>query len=85
MNATVRTFVMAGPRPQREVLTILLALALRPRGRLLLSRLPLALQAADSVLAMGPYDDPVRARELGWDAAAVVARGRELRRSEGRV
>ena len=33
---------------------------------------------------MGHYDDPEVARALGWDAEQVVARGRELRRSEGR-
>jgi hypothetical protein len=33
---------------------------------------------------MGRYEDPVVARALGWDAEAVVARGRALRRAEGR-
>ena len=84
MNETVREFVMAGPRPQRDFLKLMLALACRPRGRALLARVPLALEAAESVFAMGHYDDPERARELGWDAAAVAARGRELRRREGR-
>jgi hypothetical protein len=38
----------------------------------------------DGVAAMGVYDEPEVARTLGWDAEAVVARGRALRRSEGR-
>jgi hypothetical protein len=33
---------------------------------------------------MGHYDDPEVARALGWDAEAVVARGRALRREEDR-
>jgi hypothetical protein len=33
---------------------------------------------------LGRYDDPAVAGALGWDAAAVVARGRALRRAEGR-
>lgn len=33
---------------------------------------------------MARYDDPGQASALGWDAAAVVGRGRELRRREGR-
>ena len=35
-------------------------------------------------LLLGRYDDPAVAGALGWDAAAVVARGRALRRAEGR-
>ncbi len=84
MNDRVREFVLAGPRPGRDGLRVMLFLASRPRGRWLLGALPLALQAADSVLAMGRYDDPVRAHELGWDSEAVAARGRALRRAEGR-
>ena len=38
----------------------------------------------DGLAAMSAYDEPDVARTLGWDAEAVVARGRELRRSEGR-
>ena len=84
MNDGVREFVMSGPRPQRDGLRVLLFLAGRRRGRVMLSRLPLALQTADNVLAMCYYDDPARALELGWDADAVVSRGRGLRRAEGR-
>jgi hypothetical protein len=84
VNDRLREFVMAGPRPARDGLRVMLFLASRPRGRRLLGALPLALQAADSVLAMSRYDDPARARELGWDSDAVAARGRALRRAEGR-
>jgi hypothetical protein len=63
---------------------VLVALARRPRGALLLARLPTANQLAQIVLALGRYDNPEVARALGWDGAAVVARGRELRRAEGR-
>ena len=80
----LKTFIAASPRPQRDGLKLLLFLAARPRGRRILRIAPLALQAADSVAAMARYDDPARARRLGWDAEAVAARGRELRRSEGR-
>jgi hypothetical protein len=41
-------------------------------------------EALAGLLALGYYDDPKVARELGWDADAVVARGRELRQREGR-
>jgi hypothetical protein len=63
---------------------LLLALVRRPRGAALLARAPLARQLARSLAALGHYDEPAVARALGWDADAVVARGRELRRSEGR-
>jgi hypothetical protein len=63
---------------------LLLSLLRRPRGAGLLARVPAAHQAAAAVLAMGRYDDPGVARALGWDAAGVVARGRALRRAEGR-
>jgi hypothetical protein len=33
---------------------------------------------------MERYEDPALARELGWDAEVVAARGRALRREEGR-
>jgi hypothetical protein len=56
----------------------------RPRGAALLARVPLASQLAHSLVALGRYDEPRVARALGWDAEAVVARGRALRRAEGR-
>jgi hypothetical protein len=46
--------------------------------------MPLAAEAAAATLALGRYDDPAVAASLGWDAEAVVARGRQLRRAEGR-
>lgn len=62
----------------------LLPLVRRPRSRALLGLLVAADQALCAVAAMGHYDEPEVARELGWDAEAVVARGRALRRDEGR-
>jgi hypothetical protein len=66
------------------VLRALLPLARRPRGLALLGLLFPADQAIAGVAAMAHYDRPEVARALGWDAEAVVARGRELRRTEGR-
>jgi hypothetical protein len=77
-------FLAAGPWPQRTLLRALLPLARRPRGLALLGWVFPADQAIGGVAAMGHYDRPEVARALGWDADAVVARGRELRRTEGR-
>jgi hypothetical protein len=77
-------FVAAAPRPQRAALWALLAVARRPRGLALLGRLPALEQTAASLLALVRYDEPARARALRWDAEEVVARGRALRRAEGR-
>jgi hypothetical protein len=82
VNEILDEFVASGPALQRPGLRALLTLARRPRGRALLASLPLAQQAADSVVAMARYDDPARSRQLGWDAEAVVRRGRELRSQE---
>jgi hypothetical protein len=41
-------------------------------------------QAAHAMLALGRYDEDPASRALGFDADAVIARGRELRRREGR-
>jgi hypothetical protein len=62
----------------------LFALAARPRGLRLLQRVPPIDQAAAGLLALIRYDDPAVARRIGWDAEAVAARGRSLRRSERR-
>jgi len=78
------SFIAAAPRVRRAGLRMLLALARRPRGAALLARVPIARQLASSLVALGRYDQPALARSLGWDAEAVVARGRELRRAEGR-
>jgi hypothetical protein len=63
----------------------LLALVGRPRGAALLARVPSLDQLAQVVVALRRYDDPDVARALGWDGAAVVERGRLLRRTEGRA
>jgi hypothetical protein len=84
VNETLDEFVAAGPAIQRPGLRALLTLARRPRGRALLTSLPLAQQAADSLVAMANYDEPARSRALGWDAEAIVQRGRELRTREQR-
>jgi len=83
-TAGFERFVDAAPWLQRTGMRALLALVRRPRGAALLSRSPIASQAAESLLAMSRYDDPAVSRALGWDAEAVAARGRELRRAEGR-
>jgi len=84
MSDPLDEFVAAAPQPQRAALRAMLALARRRRGLQLLSLVTPADHAAAGVLAMGRYEDPALARGLGWDADAVVARGRELRRREGR-
>jgi hypothetical protein len=77
-------FVATAPWPQRTGLATLVALARRPRGMRLLERVPPAGQLAYALLAMERCEDDAVAGALGWDAAAVVARGRALRRAEGR-
>ena len=77
-------FVAAGPVPQRIALRAALTLVSRPRGRALLALLGPSHHVIEGLAAMGVYDDPEVARALGWDAGAVVARGRGLRLSEGR-
>jgi hypothetical protein len=37
------------------------------------------------LVSLGRYEDPTIAARLGWEAEAVVARGRLLRRAEGRA
>jgi hypothetical protein len=72
------------PRWRHLGMRAILALARRPRGLRLLALLAPADQAGSALAALGRYDDPARARQLGWDAEAVVSRGRKLRRAEGR-
>jgi hypothetical protein len=84
MSEGLDAFLAAAPRRNRVALRVLLALVRRPRGALLLARLPLLEQAANATLALERYDDPTLAARLGWDAAAVAARGLALRRAEGR-
>lgn len=78
-TAALDRFVGAAPLPQRSGLRLLLALARRRRGATLLERVPAAAQVVQATLAMIRYDDPRISRALGWDPAAVVARGREQR------
>jgi len=61
-----------------------LAIARRPRGVALLARVAPWDQLARGLLTVEHYDDPRISRSLGWDVDAVIARGRELRRAEGR-
>jgi hypothetical protein len=84
VSTSLEGFIAAAPWPQRTGMRLLLELVRRPRGAALLARMPLAPQLARSLVALGHYDEPAIARALGWDADAVVARGRELRRAEGR-
>jgi hypothetical protein len=84
VDRALKDFLAATPWPLRVGLRVLLALERRPRGVALLARVSRAEQAAHAALALGRYDDPALARRLGWDAGAVVARGRALRRAEGR-
>jgi len=63
---------------------VLGALGRRPRGRTMLAHVPAVNQLAQMIMGLGRYDDPKVARALGWDRAAVVARGKALRRAEGR-
>jgi hypothetical protein len=84
MDSPLDEFVAAAPQPQRIGLRLVLALAVRPRGAALLNRVPPLAQVGRSMLAMERYEDPAVARALGWDAEAVVAHGRALRRAEGR-
>lgn len=84
MDRALDEFIAATPQPQRAGLRVVLALARRPRGAALLSRVPPLAQVGRALVGMDRYDDPLVARKLGWDAEAVVARGQALRRAEGR-
>lgn len=77
-------WVAAAPRLERAGLRVLIALARRPRGAAVLHRIAPADQLANGLASMGHFEDPVVATRLGWDADAVAARGRALRREEGR-
>jgi len=84
MTVDLERLIAAGPWPQRTGLRALIALGRRPRGARLLRLIPAADQLASGLLAMEHFEDPATARALGWDADAVVARGRRLRVEEGR-
>jgi hypothetical protein len=83
-RGSLDTFIASAPTLQRAGMRALVALARRPRGATLLGRVPAAEQLAQVVTSLARYDDPELSRTLGWDGAAVVARGRALRRAEGR-
>jgi hypothetical protein len=83
-DQSLEDLIVAGPRWQRPGKRLLLALAKRPRGLALLRRFSPADQAGWGLVAMAHYDQPEAAKPLGWDADAVAARGRDLRREEGR-
>lgn len=84
MATSLDEFIDASPWPQRAALRALVPLVRRPRARAVLARLPGAEQTLSAVGAVGYYDRPEVAHALGWDAEAVIARGRALRRAEGR-
>lgn len=77
-------FVRSAPAPQRAGMRALIELARRPRGRALLARAGAANQLAQMLTSLSYYDNPAVAGALGWDAEAVTARGRALRKAEGR-
>ena len=84
MSRALDEFVGGAPEPQRSGLRAMVALGRRPRGMRLLRRVPPADQLSYALIAMDHYDEPAVSRPLGWDPVAVAARGRELRRTEGR-
>jgi hypothetical protein len=83
-TGSLDAFIAAAPWPQRMGLRALLAVARRPRGAALLARAAPWDQLPRGLLTVGHYDDPRVSRMLGWDVDAVIARGQELRRVEGR-
>jgi hypothetical protein len=83
-TGSLDAFIAAAPWPQRAGLRVLLAMARRPRGVALLARGAPLDQIVRGLLTVAHYDDPQVGRSLGWDVDAVVGRGRELRRAEGR-
>jgi hypothetical protein len=84
VSDALQSFLAAAPFPQRLGLRFLLAIGRRPRGATFLAAVPALSQVVRSVLAMERYDEPVLSAALGFDAQQVVARGRALRRVEGR-
>ena len=83
-GAPLEDFLAAAPRAQRVGLGVLLSLARRPRGARLLARLAPAAQLTCGLLGAERYEARAAGLSLGWDPDAVIARGRALRRAEGR-
>lgn len=83
-DSPLADFVRSAPGPQRIGMRALLALARRPRGRALLRHTKGPDQLAQMLVSLGRYDHPSIAATLGFDADAVVRRGRELRHAENR-
>ncbi len=83
-RGTLEQFIASAPQPQRTGMRMLVALRRRPRGKTLIERAPAINQLAQMLVALGRYDEPGEAIALGWDSESVVARGRALRRAEGR-
>jgi hypothetical protein len=83
-NAQLDSFIAAAPQPQRLGLRLLLAVARRPRGAALLALASPMDQLPRGLLTVSRYADRDMGRALGWDVDEVIARGRELRRAEGR-
>ncbi len=83
MSSPFDVLIDRAPRWRRPGMRLLFALVLRPRGAAIIARLAPLDQALAGLLALVRYDDPVQARALGWDADAVVDRGRVLRRAAG--
>jgi hypothetical protein len=83
-SAPLQEFVAAAPWPQRLGLRALLAVGRRPRGAALLALGAPLDQIVRGLLSVERYEQAAAGRALGWDPEAVVARGRALRRAEGR-
>lgn len=84
-TGSLDALIAAASWPQRTGLRALLAVARRPRGVALLARVAAPWdQLLRGLLMVEHYDSPEVSRSLGWDADAVIARGRELRRVQGR-
>jgi hypothetical protein len=83
-RGSLDAFIASAPALQRAGMHMLAALARRPRGAALLARIPAGDQLAQMLISLERYDNPEVSGALGWDGAAVIARGHTLRRAEGR-
>jgi hypothetical protein len=85
MSSPFGVLIDGAPRWRRPGMRLLFALALRPRGAGMIARVPPLDQALSGLMSMVRYDDPAQARKLGWDADAVIERGRALRHARDRI